>query len=364
MASESSGQAKNREAGHRNHFRKLQEEGHSWSGREPNTLFQNRGTDTEGRVAFDEVGNVSGLYLRLDSRSAAAADLDGDGDLDLAVYNRNTPTLKIYRNDTPGQGNAVLIDLRGNRSGTLAAGAQAVLRCAGRQMLRQVEIGSGFLAQSAPTLHFGLAGCTVVDSLTVRWPAGTEQSWESLPVNHRITLTEGTEEILTARLAQRNYNRNELSAAAGELSAPRPDLRFDRLEGEETLALAELDTTTAVLNFWATWCVACVAELPELQALHQRFSRKGVRFVGVSLDDGRPQAAVRAFLSERGVSYEQVWGDLKSQAPFASLGASPPGAIPITAIIHRGTIRDVRVGTIDAGKTARLLERLLAEGKS
>ena len=57
MASESGGQGENREQGHRNHFKLLQEEGRSWSGREPNTLFQNRGDGT-----FDEVGNVLGLY--------------------------------------------------------------------------------------------------------------------------------------------------------------------------------------------------------------------------------------------------------------------------------------------------------------
>ena len=361
MASESGGQAGHRETGHRNHFRLLQEEGHSWSGREPNTLFQNRGVDADGNVAFDEVGNVLGLYLRLDSRSAASADLDGDGDLDLVVYNRNTPTLKIYRNDTPGQGRLALASLRGTASGTLAAGAQAILACGGRRMLRQVEVGSGFLSQSAPTLHFGLAGCAEIDSLTVRWPAGSEQVWTGLPVDRHLDLTEGSGEIVVADLEPRNYNRNELAAAAGELSAPRPDLRFDRLEGGAALHLAELDSGTAVLNFWATWCTACVAEMPELEALHRRFGPRGVRVIGISLDDGRPAEAVDAFLAERGVTYEQLWGDVEQQRPFASLGASPPGAIPITAILHRATVRDVKVGAIDADETAELLERLLAE---
>ena len=361
MASESGDQGENREQGHRNHFKLLQEEGRSWSGREPNTLFQNRGPDADGNVRFDEVGNVLGLYLRLDSRGAASADLDGDGDLDLAVYNRNNPIIKIYRNDTPGQGNLALVDLRGTDSGTLAAGAQAILTCDDRKILRQVELGSGFLSQSSPTLHFGLAGCTAIDSIAVRWPSGREQTWESLPVNRRLVLTEGSGEARETELRPRNYNRNELAPAAGELSAPRPDLAFDRLDGDDRLALAELDDGTAVLNFWATWCTACIAEMPELEDLHRRFGKRGVRVVGVSLDDGRPEQAVRDFIRERGVTYEQVWGDVEQQAPFASLGASPPGAIPITAVLHRGTVRDVRVGKLDAGELAEVLERLLSE---
>ena len=361
MASESSDQAENREQGHRNHFRLLQEEGRSWSGREPNTLFQNRGVGPDGTVTFDEVGNVLGVYLRLDSRSAAAADLDGDGDLDLAVYNRNNPIIKIYRNDTPGQGKLALVDLRGTDSGTLAAGAQAVLACGGRRQLRQVELGSGFLSQSAPTLHFGLGGCSEIDSIEVRWPSGREQTWLDLPVDHRITLTEGSDDVQTQALEHRNYNRDELAPLAGELSAPRPDLSFDSVDGEGALALADLDAGTAVLNFWATWCTACIAEMPELEALHRRFGPRGLRVVGVSLDEGRPQEEVHAFLEERGVSYEQVWGDVDQQRPFASLGSSPPGAIPITAVLHRGTVRDVRVGTFDPEPMAELLERLLAE---
>ncbi len=360
MASESAGQKENREAGHRNHFRLLQEEGLSWSGREPNTLFQNRGAGADGTVTFDEVGDVAGLYLRLDSRGAAAADLDGDGDLDLVVYNRNNPTLKVYRNDTPVQGKVALVDLVGTDSEILGTGAQATLRCAGVEMLRQVELGSGFLSQAPPTLHFGLGGCTRIEEIQVRWPSGKVDSFADLPANSRFTLTEGSPEVVTSSLKHRNYNRNELGAAAGELSAPRPDLRFARVDAAGELALADFDSTTAVLNFWATWCTACEAELPELEALSRRFASR-VRFVGISLDEGRPTDAVREFLDQRGVTYEQVWGEVAHEQPFASLASTPPGAIPITAVVHHGTVRDVRVGAIDDAELADLLERLLAE---
>ncbi len=356
MASESAGESGDKETGHRNHFRLLQEEGLSWSGREPNTLFQNRGDGT-----FDEVGNVLGLFLRLDSRGAAAADLDGDGDLDLLVYNRNNPTIKIYRNDTPGQGNVLLVDLEGIASEPLAAGAQATVTCDDRHILRQVVLGSGFLSQSPPTLHFGLGTCRQVDALDILWPSGIEQRLDQLPVNHRVTVAEGVDGFVAVPLEPRNYNRDDLAPIAGELSAVRPDVTFRRLGGEQELPLSELDGQTVVLNFWATWCPACVLEMPDLEEVSERFKARGIQFIGVSLDERKSDEEVLGFAQQQGVSYLQVWGTIEQQQPFSSLASSPPGAVPLTAVLHEGTVRAVYVGQVDPEKLGVLLEQLLAE---
>lgn len=353
MASESADRKQDKDTGHRNHFRLLQEEGHSWSGREPNTLFQNRGDGT-----FDEVGNVLGTYLRLDSRGAAAADLDGDGDLDFVVYNRNNPVVKIYRNDTPGQGNVLLADLVGIDSEPMGVGAQVIANCGSRSVLRQVEAGSGFLSQPPPTLHFGLGSCRKVDTLSIRWPSGVEQTLENLPVNHRVVITEGQAAPQLHELRPRNYNRQDLAPIAGQLSARRPDLKLRRLGEDRLLALAQLDSETVVVNFWATWCTACVLEMPDLEALSGRFAGK-VRFLGVSLDEGKTDQEILAFADDLGTTYEQLIGTVADQVPFSSLGSSPPGAIPLTAVIHRGTIRAVYVGQIDAEELTELLLNLI-----
>lgn len=353
MASESADQKKDKDTGHRNHFRMLQEEGLSWSGREPNTLFQNRGDGT-----FDEVGNVLGLYLRLDSRGAAPADLDGDGDLDLVVYNRNNPTVKIFRNDTPGQGNVLLVDLNGVESEPLAAAAQVIATCGSRQVLRQVEIGSGFISQRPPTLHFGLGDCRTVDSLEINWPSGRKQTVNGLDVNHRIIISEGSDGVESVALMSRNYNRQDVAPVAGELSAERPDLTLRRLGSAERLALADLDSETVVVNFWATWCTACLLEMPDLEELSKEFAGR-VRFLGVAMDEDREDAEIQSFAVARGTSYEQFLGAVEDQAPFSSLGSSPPGAIPLTAVIHKGTVRAVFVGQIDVVEVANLLEQLL-----
>lgn len=354
MASDSAGSDADKAEGHRNHFRMLQEEGLSWSGREPNTLFQNRGDGT-----FDEVGNVLGLFLRLDSRGAAAGDFDGDGDLDLAVYNRNNPVIKIYRNDTPGQGNVLQVHLVGDRSETTAAGAQVVLECDGRSILRQVTVGSGLVSQSPSTLHFGVGACRQVDRLEVAWPSGLRQTYRDLAVNQRVLLHEGSEAVETVALEPRNYNRDDLAPGAGDLSAVRPDFVLSRLDGAGELALAALDDDTAVINFWATWCTACVLEMPELGDLSERLP--AVRFIGVSIDEGKTAEEVAAFAVEHGADYLQVWGTIEQMGPFSSLAGAPVGSVPITAVLHQGTIRAVFVGRQEFAELERLLNVLQSQ---
>ena len=154
--------------------------------------------------------------------------------------------------------------------------------------------------------------------------SGETESWQNLAAERLVTLTEGSPEIESHGLRPRNYNRTTLQAAAGELSAPRPDLTFDFVsEDGGTLSLSELDHETVVLSFWATWCTACRAEMPDLEELYGKFGRRGVRFFGISLDEGRETKKVSAFLEDAGVSYEQLRETTDQQAPFASLGSSP-----------------------------------------
>jgi thiol-disulfide isomerase/thioredoxin len=97
-----------------------------------------------------------------------------------------------------------------------------------------------------------------------------------------------------------------------------------------------------VLDFWATWCVPCRAEIPGYIELQKKYAADGVVFVGVSIDsDGA--MIVKKFIAENGINYPVVLaGDSDVLEKY-----DQSGIIPTAFIIDRmGQIRDVTVGKV------------------
>ena len=351
LAPESDGSSQARQEGHAHHFRLLAEEGRSWSGKEPDVVFQNRGDGT-----FDEVGSLLGLDVRGDGRGAAAADLDGDGDEDLVLVNRNAPTVMVFRNDVPGQGAVLQVTLQSTGP---TIGAQVTVRCGDLTTLKQVTAGSGLLSQSGGPLTFGLGACETVDGVSVAWPGGTtEQVPGPITADARVLLRRGEGLVRRTPLAQRNWNRDR-AGGSGQASAPQPPLELARLDGG-TVALGPDSAGVTLLNFWATWCSACKRERPVLQALQERYGER-VRFLAVSLDEpssGKPEATD---LQAYSPGFEHLRGAPSDQRAYAELAGVNPGVAPLTAVLADGVIRHVEVGTLEADSVSEALEAALGD---
>ncbi len=78
-----------------------------------------------------------------------------------------------------------------------------------------------------------------------------------------------------------------------------PGFRLPSLAGGE-MDLASQRGKVVVLNFWATWCPPCVAEMPSLERLHRALSPEGLSVVTVSTDED--EAELRKFVSQRALS--------------------------------------------------------------
>ena len=144
--------------------------------------------------------------------------------------------------------------------------------------------------------------------------------------------------------------------ATVEVGRPAPAYEARTLDGD-TASLAALRGAPVLLNIWATWCHPCRTEIPELERLHQQHAARGLRIVGVSIDAGGEDAAVREFAAEYGMTFP-VWRDADGRVStlFDAIG------VPATYLIGRdGTLRWRKVGPIAERDTglARAIEEAL-----
>lgn len=86
--------------------------------------------------------------------------------------------------------------------------------------------------------------------------------------------------------------------------APLPEVTFVDGDGT-TRRLTDFRGRGVVLNFWATWCVPCVAEMPSLDRLKTRLADRGVEVLALSSDRGGAPV-VQAFFSRHGIEHLSV----------------------------------------------------------
>ena len=149
-----------------------------------------------GHGGFDDVSGSVGLDLDHDGRSFAVLDLDGDGDPDLIVMGaRSSPQLQVFRNDNATGAAAVAIKLVGTKSNHDAVGARVTVETDQVRVTRVVTAGSGFLSQHSKQLLCGLGHSTRIVKMTIVWPSGATQTLVNVPINERVTIEEGSDQI-------------------------------------------------------------------------------------------------------------------------------------------------------------------------
>ena len=121
------------------------------------------------------------------------------------------------------------------------------------------------------------------------------------------------------------------------IGAPAPDVTFDTLDGSKQALRASFGRPL-IVNFFATWCVPCKAELPLIESRYVKLRSLGLTVLGV--DEQETAKSVRAFTRAHGVTYPIV---IDSTGSVFDVYAGH--AIPTSLFIDRdGVLRAVHVG--------------------
>jgi peroxiredoxin len=124
----------------------------------------------------------------------------------------------------------------------------------------------------------------------------------------------------------------------------------------KTLKSSDFKGKVVVLDFWATWCPPCRAEIPGFVELQKKYSEQGLTIVGISLDEKGP-SVVKPFMKKFNINYPVVMGDDKVVEAFGGVES-----IPTTFVIDRtGKIVSKHVGLAEKSQFEKEIRPLLNE---
>jgi thiol-disulfide isomerase/thioredoxin len=160
-----------------------------------------------------------------------------------------------------------------------------------------VTPSSKLLRQNARLL---IAALVLTIGIIVMWQAGLIFSSGEGKTSTGQTLQAASVNLMTPNPAGLTVGLSE-----GQLA---PDFEFSAFDGRR-MRLSDLRGRVVLLNFWATWCIPCRAELPDLEALQQRY---GDQIAIVAMNNGEALGQASSFIDKLGVKLTAFGFDQKS----------------------------------------------------
>jgi len=156
---------------------------------------------------------------------------------------------------------------------------------------------------------------------------------------------------LVAFQMRRNGPLAAAQVGAGETA---PDFTVQTFDGQ-TVKLSDLHGKVVLVNFWASWCVPCSQEAPDLENTWRQYKDRGVVFVGVDYVDTETEA--RTYLTHFNISYPNG-ADLGTRISQAYRIRG----VPETYIIDRsGTLRATFIGPTTQDQIQAKIDPLLSQ---
>ncbi len=134
------------------------------------------------------------------------------------------------------------------------------------------------------------------------------------------------------------------------MAASLPDM-----EGKSQ-ALAQWRGKVMVVNFWATWCLPCLEEIPGFVRMQETLGNQGLQFVGIAVDD---VVKVREFAVKYGMNYPILIGQMDA-IELARLAGNERGGLPFTIIMDRkGRLIGTELGGLNEQQLTAIIQPVM-----
>ena len=131
-----------------------------------------------------------------------------------------------------------------------------------------------------------------------------------------------------------------------------PDFTLENLEGEK-VSLNDFSGRVVLINFWATWCPPCRAEIPDIQAAYQSHQKDGLVVLGVNVGESRE--AVKPFVDQVQMTYPVLLDEARKV-----FKAYRVFGLPMSVIVDQeGVVRVRHTGQLTAAQLEHYLDQLL-----
>lgn len=160
---------------------------------------------------------------------------------------------------------------------------------------------------------------------------------------------------LAAAYGYRKYTQRPPSFNNGIIGKTAPEFNLPSSTGDQ-INLKDYKGKLVLLNFWASWCPPCRAEMPGFIKLHEEYKDKSFSIIGAALEDKR---SADRFAKEIGVNYPYAFGLEPIQDRAAAFG-NPDGGLPYSVLIGADQkIISVFYGFISEDKLKKMIDENL-----
>lgn len=320
-------------------------QGFSFSGYERDPLYLNLGTKK-----FTDISGVSGIDSITDGRAGVFADFDNDGDLDVFSTTIQNQAHLLFRNNVGQDNNFLRILLEGGyKTGLDAFGSVVRIKSSAGTMTKIKSGGSGYISEHDPRLLFGLGKDTKAEWVEVTWPNGNVERFAGAAVaNATLLLKEGAGRSEVVSLGKTNLaeplTKAEIFARSLKIRIGQllPDFTIKTTSGVKSSVKKQLKSgRQTIINIWATWCIPCATEMPELQKIQPNLAARGIDLIGLNVDT-EPNAKVKNYLYRKGIHYSNLIGAVPA---IEQIYATDELSVPLSILVDdKGIVRDLIPG--------------------